>query len=421
MSLGLFTAVGIGPGADDLLTLRAVRAIEEADAIMAPRSSRADESLAGSCIRAYLKKQEILELIYPMVRDDTATRAFWRQAAVDAAERVKRGQKVVQVTIGDPLIYSTSSYLLAELVDLLPKECIRIVPGISAMQAAAAAFRQELTLQEDRMLLMPGHDVAAVEQALDHVETLVLYKVAGSLPLLQQMLRRRGLAGNARLAAYVERPDRQILLNTLDGPIPEGLGYMATLIIRVGSKTWKDLPPTTPPAAADGRVLLLTGDGKGKTTSALGMILRAVGHGQRVALWQFVKAEECGEHRALALLPGVEVTRLGLGFVPKNAGPERDRHLSAALEGLKRVSEDLRSGQHRLVVLDEICTAIQAGLLDAESVSNIVREAAPGTRVILTGRGAPPALIALADTVSEVRCVKHGYLQGIPAQDGIER
>ncbi len=169
------------------------------------------------------------------------------------------------------------------------------------------------------------------------------------------------------------------------------------------------------------RIVLLTGDGKGKTTSALGMVLRAVGHGQRVCVLQFIKRRgDTGEARALAKLPGVEVHLCGEGFVRVKDGPVFERHARAAEAGLRLSAEKLRDPSFGMVVLDEVCGAVAHGLLSERAVCEAVAQAAPSTTLVLTGRDACPALIGLADTVSRIECVKHGMDNGWPERPGVE-
>jgi len=172
---------------------------------------------------------------------------------------------------------------------------------------------------------------------------------------------------------------------------------------------------------AKNRIVLITGDGKGKTTAALGMVLRALGHGQRVCLVQFVKARaDTGEVRALRWLEGVETHVCGAGFVFSGAGAADARHRRAAEEGLALAAEKLRDTAYRMVVLDEVCGAVALGLVGVRAVLEAVQGAAPGKVIVLTGRDAVPELIAAADTVSRVVCVKHGMCAGWPAQPGVE-
>lgn len=164
----------------------------------------------------------------------------------------------------------------------------------------------------------------------------------------------------------------------------------------------------------------MTGDGKGKTTAALGMALRAWGHGIPLFLIQFVKSDrETGEHAALERL-GIEVRVAGLGFVPPRDNPSFEAHCRAAEEGLQIAAEVLRSGRYGLVILDELCYAVARGLVAEGAVLRLLEAADPSVTIVMTGRGATEGLIAAADTVSEVRSVKHGFDAGLKAKKGVE-
>lgn len=169
------------------------------------------------------------------------------------------------------------------------------------------------------------------------------------------------------------------------------------------------------------RILLFTGDGKGKTTAALGMALRAVGHGLRVCIIQFIKNDPTtGERMALSLLPHVEFLQAGLGFVPAENHEQFEAHRGAAGDGLKMAGERLQSGACDLIVLDEICTACALNLIPAEEVLRLLENSPSDVIWVLTGRGAPEALIKVADTVTVMECRKHGLQTGSKAEKGVE-
>jgi cob(I)alamin adenosyltransferase len=173
--------------------------------------------------------------------------------------------------------------------------------------------------------------------------------------------------------------------------------------------------------ASKNRVLLITGDGKGKTTAALGMALRAAGHGFQVCVMQFIKRRgDTGEARALAGVPKVELHLCGEGFVVAKAGPVFEKHARAAESGLARVAMKLSDPAYGMVVLDEVCGAVAQGLLTPQAVRAAIDGAARGKVIVLTGRDACQELIDLADTVSRIECVKHGMADGWPAQEGVE-
>ncbi|MFM7515137.1 MAG: cob(I)yrinic acid a,c-diamide adenosyltransferase [Cyanobium sp.] len=170
-----------------------------------------------------------------------------------------------------------------------------------------------------------------------------------------------------------------------------------------------------------GLVLVFTGDGKGKTTAALGLVLRTLGHGEQVAVVQFIKGGwQPGEARALALFgEALHWHALGEGFTCETQDRERDRQL--VQQAWQRSCEYLADGQRKLVVLDEVNVALRLGYLDLEQVLEGLQLRPPLTHVALTGRGAPPELLARADLVTEMRLVRHPFReQGVKAQAGIE-
>ena len=196
------------------------------------------------------------------------------------------------------------------------------------------------------------------------------------------------------------------------------------------------MPPET-------RIVLFTGEGKGKTTAALGMALRAAGHGRQVCLVQFIKGMRAtGESRAQALLPNVEHLVCGLGFVTTRAGAENEapspggaspppfvttcagaeyeRHRQAAHDGLAQAAKRLSDPACHMVILDELCGALALGLLSLDQVCHALARATPGKIIVITGRDACKRLIALADTVSYMRNIKHAFDSGRSAQLGVE-
>ncbi len=169
------------------------------------------------------------------------------------------------------------------------------------------------------------------------------------------------------------------------------------------------------------RLLVFTGDGKGKTTAALGMALRALGHGMRVAVFQFVKHDDkTGELKALKRFDKAMIVQMGCGFVPAAGNPEFKTHAEAARKGLAAAASAMACGKWDLVVLDEINIAVSKDLVTEADVIAAVTMAMPPTVIVLTGRGATDGLISLADTVTQMKAVKHGLTHGWPAQQGVE-
>lgn len=168
-----------------------------------------------------------------------------------------------------------------------------------------------------------------------------------------------------------------------------------------------------------GLVHVYTGDGKGKTTAALGMCARAVGHGLSALIVQFMKTGGTYGENFLRL-PGLTVIPSGhdcLVFSQEITQQDRDK----AAEGLSLARQALVEGRYDIVVLDEVNVAIKFGLLQAEEVAETVRSRHEGVEVVLTGRYAPQQLLDLADYISETRAVRHPYSKGVVSRQGVDR
>lgn len=167
------------------------------------------------------------------------------------------------------------------------------------------------------------------------------------------------------------------------------------------------------------RIIINTGDGKGKTTAALGTALRAAGHGQKVAIVQFLKGQWTnGEVKALAMFPNVYLARMGNGFTWEKEDLEEDRRLAREAWDLCRKLAS--SGEYDLLVMDELNVALDLGLLPVQGVVDLLVSLPRGLSVIITGRGAKQELIDLADTVTEMREIKHAFQTGTRAHKGID-
>lgn len=174
-------------------------------------------------------------------------------------------------------------------------------------------------------------------------------------------------------------------------------------------------------AATDERGLLIviTGNGKGKSTSAFGTVARALGHGMKVGVCQFIKSRsDTGEEAFLGRQAGVEWHVLGDGFTWDTQDREQD--IATAQRGWEVARAMLADPSFQLVVLDELTYLLSYGYLDGDSVLDALAHRPPMQHVIVTGRGAPDALIELADTVSIIADEKHAYRTGVKAQPGID-
>jgi cob(I)alamin adenosyltransferase len=169
-----------------------------------------------------------------------------------------------------------------------------------------------------------------------------------------------------------------------------------------------------------GKVHVLTGSGKGKTTAAFGLAMRAAGHGLKVCIIQFMKAgETTGEVLSARRLGGIDVAQYGTGwFVDSKHVKDEDR--ARAREGLEHVRRILSDGSYQLVVLDEVNTVVSFGLLGADEVMDALQSRGRGVEVVLTGRNAPIEFLEYADYVSIIESRKHPFENGLNAREGIE-
>lgn len=172
----------------------------------------------------------------------------------------------------------------------------------------------------------------------------------------------------------------------------------------------------------EGRFQIYTGNGKGKTTAALGLALRAAGHGYRTYIGQFIKGQTYGELAAAEKLsPLITIKQFGRsGFIHVTKDPD-EADIRKAEGGLSSCRAAMLSGEYRIVVLDEINVAIHFKLISEQAAHEFLEEKPEDVEVIFTGRYAPQSLIDRADLVTEMKDIKHYFDQGVQARDGIER
>lgn len=185
-----------------------------------------------------------------------------------------------------------------------------------------------------------------------------------------------------------------------------------------------DAPPTDDPTRPELRrasslLMVNTGDGKGKSSAAFGVMLRALARGWNVAVVQFIKSGDwkVGEEKVGRQL-GVDWVSVGDGFTWDSADLDHDRQL--AQEGWEQAADIIRAGSHQLVVLDELTYLWNWEWIDGAAVAAVLRDRPPTVSIVVTGRDAPAALVEIADTVTEMRKVKHAYDRGIAAKRGID-
>ncbi|MCX5710975.1 MAG: cob(I)yrinic acid a,c-diamide adenosyltransferase [Candidatus Omnitrophica bacterium] len=165
-------------------------------------------------------------------------------------------------------------------------------------------------------------------------------------------------------------------------------------------------------------IQVYTGKGKGKTTAALGLCLRAAGAGLNVYLCQFIKGKFYNELRALKKFKNIKVEQFGRGCFIKKAPSSKD--LALAKKGVDKVRKLLAQNKHNIIILDEINVALDLGLLDLAEVIKVIKSAPKETELVLTGRNAPAGILKIADLISEIKETRHYFKKGVKARKGIE-
>lgn len=176
------------------------------------------------------------------------------------------------------------------------------------------------------------------------------------------------------------------------------------------------------PSSKKSLLIIYLGNGKGKTTAALGLAARMLGHGKRVCICQFLKAQKgTGEELFFSGSANTEIYLLGQGFVmPDISDSSRKKHCDAAQRGVSLLEEKLMSGNYDLIIADEILDAVDLKFIDEDVICTLASKRLPQTSLVLTGRAASQRLIDAADTVTEMQEIKHHYQQGITVLEGIE-
>ncbi len=203
--IGKFIGIGVGPGDPELITLKAAKALKEADVICIPKSNADKPSLAVTMIKPILAerkvKPEMLELIFPMTKDDIANQALWDKNANIIAEKAKDGKTIVFITLGDPMFYSTFIYLYQSLQNQHPDLKLEIIPGVSAFNACAASAKIPLAEKEENITVIPSDlDEKMVEETAKLSDNLIFIKCAYRLKELVPVLERSGFKENSTIA-----------------------------------------------------------------------------------------------------------------------------------------------------------------------------------------------------------------------------
>lgn len=232
-NFGCFYGVGVGPGDPELLTLKALRVLQEVPLICTPRSETSQESYALDIVRDYLdeQRQEIIRIPFP-IDDEAGAAAVWRSAADTIGDHLAQGKDVAFITEGDPMLYSTFSYVLDSITSGYPEVTVEIIPGVSSVMAAAASAGVPLVTHGQRLVILPAvYGIDDLSEAIANYDTIVLMKVNRTLLQALANLEQLGLAGKG---IYVRRAStaREEVVRDLSKLSEEDLDYFSLLIIK---------------------------------------------------------------------------------------------------------------------------------------------------------------------------------------------
>ena len=231
-AIGRLYGVGVGPGDPELLTIRAQKVLQHVPVICVPQASNQRDSIALGIVKEFLKsEQEIVRLSFPTDDADAAS-GVWREAAKTVIARLEQGQDVAFITEGDPMLYSTFSYVSAGVVEMCPAAPIEIVPGVSSVMAAAAQAQVPLSLSGQRLAILPAvYGIDDLSEAAAGFDTLVLMKVSPVLVKALANLEELGLKGQS---TYVRRATtaQERVVRDLSKLKDDDLDYFSVLIVK---------------------------------------------------------------------------------------------------------------------------------------------------------------------------------------------
>ena len=229
---GKFYGIGVGPGAIDLLTVRAANILKTVDVVCVPRSSAEKSSVALSVAKSYIGQAEIMEIATPMTRDAAILDASWQTGAVVLAERLIKGQNVAFITIGDSMLYSTYTYLMKKVQALVPEVEIVSVPGITSYSASAAHLNLPLAEGNEKLVVIPAlDDPQDLKAILALFPNVILMKVASQLPGIVEVLAELGLLDKAIYISKLGYPD-QFITRDLRSLQQKKLDYLSLIIVK---------------------------------------------------------------------------------------------------------------------------------------------------------------------------------------------
>lgn len=227
-------AIGVGPGDPELLTRKAERILREVPVICAPTAVQGDSSYALSIVEQFLDRgrQEVIVQVFPMRKNQEGLEEFWGEAAAEVVERVRLGQDVAFITIGDPFLYSTFLYIYRIFREKYPEIPVEVVPGISSINAASVAAGVPLGMASERIAVIPAaFEEKDLARTLQEFDTVILMKVSRVFDAIYVLLQELGLERNGVYVSRVGSPEEDVVFD-LASLVGKKLDYLSLLIVK---------------------------------------------------------------------------------------------------------------------------------------------------------------------------------------------
>ncbi len=236
--VGKFIGIGVGPGDPELITVKAVKALKMVDVVSVPKAHADTPSIALGMVKHILEERkkppEVLELVFPMTKDELEVKRLWAKNAGIVAEKVENGKVIAFITLGDPMFYSTFIYLFQSLRQKYPEVKLEIIPGVTSLTACAASAKIPLAEKEEVIAIIPSDlDYKLIEETAKHADNLVFMKCAHRFKDLVPILERSSFTKNSTIALVrrCSMPEEQVIVGKLGDvqswEIPEDYFSMA--------------------------------------------------------------------------------------------------------------------------------------------------------------------------------------------------
>jgi len=236
--VGKFIGIGVGPGDPELITVKAVKALKMVDVVSVPKAHADTSSMALGMVKHILEEREkppeVLELVFPMTKDELEVKRLWAKNAGIVAEKVESGKVIAFITLGDPMFYSTFIYLFQSLRQKYPEVKLEIIPGVTSLTACAASAQIPLAEKEEVIAIIPSDlDSKFIEETAKHADNLVFMKCAHRFKDLVPILERSGFTENSTVALVrrCSMPEEKVIVGQIGDvkgwEIPEDYFSMA--------------------------------------------------------------------------------------------------------------------------------------------------------------------------------------------------